>query len=592
MLKTTLKQQPMSLFYYFLSTQKIKIIILMGLFILTGLIPSIDSVLLKNITDTIEAHHDDKASDLMSVMLYWCIAYALWWESINITWRVIDYVYLSTMPKIKGKILDDLYNYTQYHSHRFFQDTLAGHITNRITEGARSFEIVFAIFNEKIMHKTAVIVFALVTMYSVHAVIANVFLIWICIFIGLSVFCANTINKYSTAYGKNKALVAGKIVDSVANISAVRMFTSHKFERRYLRNFIDVTVKSDQSMQWFMFKLRYVLGFSCSIMIFSIMYYLTVLRSQLLISIGDCVLVLTLCLSVADDIWDLTQEIGDMFEEIGSFIQSVTLIQPYIITNSENAKELIISDAKIEFKNVTFYYRHNKNIFNNKSVFIPGGQKVGLVGFSGSGKTTFVSLICRLHDIETGQILIDGQDIRDVTQDSLRENISVIPQEPILFHRTIMENIRYGRKSASDEEVMEAAKIAHIHEFIEELPQKYETLCGERGNNLSGGQRQRIIIARAALKDAPILILDEATSSLDSKTEGLIQDSLKHIMTNKTVLVIAHRLSTLLNMDRILVFDRGNIVEDGTHDDLQEKAGLYKKLWDSQVNGFIADNND
>ncbi|WP_291398139.1 ATP-binding cassette domain-containing protein [Acinetobacter sp.] len=217
------------------------------------------------------------------------------------------------------------------------------------------------------------------------------------------------------------------------------------------------------------------------------------------------------------------------------------------------------------------------------------GQKVGLVGYSGGGKSTFVNLILRLYDVTDGAILIDGQDIRDVTQDSLRENIAMIPQDPSLFHRSLMENIRYGRADSTDEEVIEAAKKAHAHEFISALPQGYDSLVGERGVKLSGGQRQRIAIARAILKNAPILILDEATSQLDSVTESLIQESLWELMQNKTTIVIAHRLSTLLHMDRILVFDKGKIVEDGTHSELLAKAGLYKTLWDAQVGGFLGD---
>ena len=211
------------------------------------------------------------------------------------------------------------------------------------------------------------------------------------------------------------------------------------------------------------------------------------------------------------------------------------------------------------------------------------------MGYSGGGKSTFVNLILRLYDVMKGSILIDGQDIRAVTQDSLRKHIAMIPQDPSLFHRSLMENIRYGRLDASDEDVIEAAKKAYAHEFISTLPQGYHSLVGERGVKLSGGQRQRIAIARAILKNAPIFILDEATSQLDSVTENLIQESLWELIQNKTTIVIAHRLSTLLHMDRILVFDKGMIIQDGTHHELLSKSGLYKQLWDAQVGGFFCD---
>jgi len=598
-----------------------RVVLLVLLCIIMGLLPSIDSILLQKLINILESFQDNEAVSLPRSIISWAIIYALWWESINITWRIYDYTYLKTMPIIKGKILDEVYNYTQYHSHKFFQNNLAGHITNRISESSRSFEMIFAIINEKIIHKIAVIAFAFFTMFSVNSIFAGIFFTWIVFFVGLSLICSGVINKYSTSYARKKSLVAGKIVDAIANISAIRMFTSHKFERRYLGGYIGEAIKSEQKMQFFMFKLRYVLGLSCSIMIFAMIYYLALLRSQLKITIGDCVLIITLCLAVADHIWDLTQEIGDMFEEVGSFNQSMSLIMSYVITDSQNAKELNIINGEIEFRNVTFHYLNNTKIlaeenkinslttdltienpnsvlvnpnsrpslFKDKSIIILGKQKVGLVGFSGSGKTTFVNLITRLYDVSSGGIFIDGQNIKDVTQDSLHDNISIIPQEPILFHRTVMENIRYGKKNATDEEVIEAAKLAHAHDFIMDLPEGYNNLCGERGNNLSGGQRQRVAIARAILKNAPILILDEATSNLDSSTENLIQESLKYLMQNKTVIVVAHRLSTLLNMDRILVFNKGAIVEEGEHSTLLKNGKLYKKLWNSQVKGLIAD---
>jgi len=552
-----------------------------------GAIPSIDSILLQKLTDLIESYIDNKDEyNLQNLIIKWGAIYSGWWMIVNVIWRIYDYLYLKTMPLIKGKILNEIYNYVQYHQHIFFQQNLAGQITSRITEASRSFEMVVSIFGEKILLKTSMTIMALFTMYTVHHIFAIIFLSWVCIFVGISVFSAKKVNKYSMNYAKEKASIAGSLVDTISNISSVRMFTSHKFEREYLEVQVDNIVASEQSLQKFMFKIRSILGVTCCIMIFVIIYYLAHLRGGNFITIGDCVLILSLCVSVADHMWDLTQEIGDMFEELGFFNQSVKLISPYMMIDIPNAKPLKLKNGLIEFKNVTFNYSNN-NLFKNKTVTINSKEKVGLVGFSGSGKTSFVNLITRLYDIEDGEISIDSQNIRYVTQDSLRSNISVIPQESILFHRTIKENILYGNKEASFEEVIEAAKFAHIHDFIMELSNGYDSLCGERGNNLSGGQRQRIIIARAILKNSPILILDEATSSLDTQTEEMIQESLNYLMKNKTVIVIAHRLTTLLNMDRLFVFDKGAIVESGTHEKLINDGKIYKKLWKSQVNGLI-----
>lgn len=288
--------------------------------------------------------------------------------------------------------------------------------------------------------------------------------------------------------------------------------------------------------------------------------------------------------------WYTMSEIDEFNKAIGRCKQSlVALMSGLEIKDKADAAPLKVNQGQINFHNVKFHYKGNEALFEKKSIEIQAGQKVGLVGYSGGGKSTFVNLILRLYDVTDGVIFIDGHDIRDVTQDSLHESIALIPQDPTLFQRSLMENIRYGNTNATDEEVIDAAKEAHAHEFIEKLPEGYASLVGERGVKLSGGQRQRIAITRAILKNAPILILDEATSQLDSLTENLIQQTLWELMQRKTTIVIAHRLSTLLKMDRILVFDKGKIVEDGRHDELLIKNGLYKHLWDAQVGGFLGE---
>ncbi len=305
-------------------------------------------------------------------------------------------------------------------------------------------------------------------------------------------------------------------------------------------------------------------------------------------SVGDFALVLGLSIEVGYMSWWTMEQIDELNKAIGKCTQSLhKLFTPLEIQDKKDAQDLQITSGQISFNNVTFHYKSTTPLFFNKTITIAAGQKVGLVGYSGSGKSTFVNLILRVYDVTDGQILIDGQNIGAVKIDSLHKNIAMIPQEPLLFHRSLLENIRYGKISATDEEVIHAAKKAHAHEFIEKLSQGYNTLVGERGIKLSGGQRQRIAIARAILKNAPIFILDEATSQLDSLTEHDIQASLWELMQNKTTIVVAHRLSTLLNMDRIIVFAQGKIAEDGTHNELLLRGGLYKTLWDAQVGGFL-----
>lgn len=264
-------------------------------------------------------------------------------------------------------------------------------------------------------------------------------------------------------------------------------------------------------------------------------------------------------------------------------------MQPHEIVDAPDAKPLEVAEGRIEFRDVTFGYHPDQPVFKELNVVIEPGQRVGLVGFSGSGKSTFVSLILRNYEPQAGKIRIDGTDIAEAMQESLHAQVSLIPQDPTLFHRSLKENIGYGKLGASDREIADAAAFAHADEFIRAMAEDYDSLVGERGVKLSGGQRQRIAIARVMLKDAPILILDEATSSLDSVTEKTIQENLARLMGKKTVIAIAHRLSTIAYLDRILVFDRGHIVEDGTHEELLALKGYYYRLWNMQAGGFLPD---
>ena len=262
------------------------------------------------------------------------------------------------------------------------------------------------------------------------------------------------------------------------------------------------------------------------------------------------------------------------------------LVRPHGITDESGARDLQVNSASIDWNQVDFSFEESA-VFADFNLSIPAGQRMGLVGKSGAGKTTFVSLLLRQHDVSAGAITIDGQNISAVTQDSLRQAIAVVPQEPVLFHRTIKENILYGKSDATDEEVIAVAKKAQAHDFICAFPEGYDTMVGERGVKLSGGQKQRVAIARAMLKDAPILVLDEATSALDSESEVAIQQALETLMEGRTVIAIAHRLSTLRKMDRVIVMEAGQIKEDGNHDSLAHSGGVYERLWNHQAGGFL-----
>ncbi len=385
----------------------------------------------------------------------------------------------------------------------------------------------------------------------------------------------------------------GAVVDIFTNILNVRLFAAQKFENQRLKTQLKTNIQADTKLRKYLFWVNLVQGLSTAVMIAVCLIIMTYSLESYDITVGDFGLVLTLLVSIANTIWNLADEFSRFSENYGLVSQALTIINAkQDIKDLPNASNLRVTRGEIRFDSIYFHHREKgpEPLFNNKSIILSPGQKIGLVGYSGSGKTTFVQLILRLFDVQSGNIYIDNQSIAQVTQDSLHEAIAMIPQDPTLFNRSLKENIRFGKPNATDEEILQAAYKAHAHEFIRRLPEGYDTVVGERGIKISGGQRQRIAIARAILKNAPILILDEATSALDSMTESKIQKSLNELMQDKTTLVIAHRLSTLLSMDRILVFERGRIIEDGRHEQLLAiPNGVYSKLWGAQVGGFLPD---
>jgi ATP-binding cassette subfamily B protein len=382
--------------------------------------------------------------------------------------------------------------------------------------------------------------------------------------------------------------VNGKIVDAVTNILNAKLFARLHFEREYLNGFLETEVQAGRRTFWFMERVRWFQFIAAAALKVGTVYYALTLWDSGMIGVGDFTMSIGLALLIISDARNLTRRFLEFFEYVGNVANGVdTIVQAHEIVDVPDAKPLKITQGRIEFRNVCFGYEPKQPVFDGLNVVIEPGQRVGLVGFSGSGKSTFVGLMLRNYQPQSGQILIDNMDIQHVLLDSLHEQVSLIPQDPSLFHRSLKENIGYGRLAADDEDIQAAARMAHADEFIQVMPEGYASLVGERGVKLSGGQRQRIAIARVMLKDAPILILDEATSSLDSVTEKTIQENLDRAMGRKTVIAIAHRLSTIAHLDRILVFDQGRIVEDGGHDQLLVKQGVYYRLWTMQAGGFL-----
>ena len=392
---------------------------------------------------------------------------------------------------------------------------------------------------------------------------------------------------YVVEYAKASSKVRGEGVDLMTNIAAVRQYTQRVLELDRIGEAITDQAQKDKR-QWYMGDWLMVINTIIGLVLTAaLLYGAYVLIAQGAITTGTVVLILTLLGRVGFAFTHIGNMLNGFIRLYGEAEEGLdSILVDHEIVDTPDAAELQTKGGAIQFDAMTFSYEQ-ETIFDQLQLDIKPGQRVGLVGPSGAGKSTLVSLLLRQHEINSGAILIDGQNIAEVTQDSLRSNIALVPQEPMLFHRSIRENIMYGKPDATHAELVQAADRAQAREFIEALPDDYDTLVGERGVKLSGGQKQRVAIARAMLKEAPLLVLDEATSALDSESEVAIQKALEELMVGKTVIAVAHRLSTLRKMDRILVIDAGKIVEDGTHDELAGAGGLYAKLWSHQAGGFL-----
>ncbi len=506
----------------------------------------------------------------------------------NIAWRLNNYVILKSVPKLKSDIISQTSDYVHGHSFKFFQDNLSGAISNRIVDLANNTDSLVQSTRELLV-RFLILVSAIFIAAIVNPLFSAIFLIWTLLVIGMAVYFNKKIEPLSNIFAEARSHSVGNVVDSFANAISVILFSGKNFEKKYLKTSLDDMVKKDIKLQKRLMK--YAVSMSVMTVLIEIftIFPLIYLGSKGALTIGDFALIFILSINVIEQVWSITEVFFRVSEQLGIFNQAIKFLsQKPDIIDDPNALPLQIETGEIVFSHVNFYYTESQRLFEDKTLVVNGGEKIGLVGYSGSGKSTFVNFITRMFDIQKGDILIDNQSIQSITLTSLRKNIGFIPQDPSLFHRSILDNIRYGKFEATDEEVIEAAKQAHAHEFVIQLPNGYQTWVGERGVKLSGGQRQRIAIARAILKNAPILILDEATSALDSVTEALIQESLQIAMENKTVIVIAHRLSTIKSMDRILVFDKGRIVEEGSHQHLLEKAIIYPQLWNMQQ-GFLSE---
>ncbi|MCJ2085660.1 ABC transporter ATP-binding protein/permease [Methylobacterium sp. E-005] len=500
------------------------------------------------------------------------------------------------VPQSTSQIRWRAHLYTLGHALSYFQGDFSGRLANRVVQVGPAVRELAVVFIDTLLYVAIYAVTAVGLFSSISPWLALPVLLWIGAYAWLTTWFVPRARARSHKTADTRSTLIGRIVDSYTNILTVKLFARDREERAAVREAVEVHTEA------------YLHQFRLVTLTTS---WLGILNSVLLIGTGAACLVLwrdggmttgeasaglALVLRlIAMSGW-VMQTVRGVFENVGVVQESMqTMARPHALIDAPNARALVVTGGEIRFETVGFHYgRGDATVIEDFSLTIRPGEKVGLVGVSGAGKSTLASLLLRLYDIESGRILVDGQDIATVTQQSLREAIAMVSQDTSLLHRSIRDNIAYGRPGASDEEIAQAARLAHADGFIADLVDHkgrrgYDAQVGERGVKLSGGQRQRIAIARVILKDAPILILDEATSALDSQVEGAIQESLDTLMAGKTVLAIAHRLSTIAALDQLVVIERGRIVEEGTHADLVARNGVYAGLWSRQSGGFLAD---
>lgn len=513
---------------------------------------------------------------------------ALFYFFVFLFWRACEFANNYLLAKVVKRMYENTFAYLSHHSYQFFTDHFSGALVRKVHRLVMGFEIFLGRIYWDFLSLGIRFISSLAIIYYFSPLLGAIVLVWIVLFGIANVFIARW--KYPLEIASNKAdsKMSAYLADVIMNSNNVQLFTAEAFE---LENYEKKTADWYKKTKWswdvgsIINCIQSALMFILEIVVIAITI---VLWRRNLVTPGFFIIIQAYLLGLFSRMWDLRRMIHDFFSSFADAEEMIEILEtPHEITDRPGAKPLQVDGGRIEFKKVDFGY-DDKPLLKHFDLQIEPGEKIALVGHSGEGKTTITKLVMRLFDVQHGEILFDGQNISEVTVESLRKNISLVPQEPILFHRSIFENIAYGKRDATEEEVIEAAKQANCHQFISGLKKGYKTLVGERGVKLSGGERQRVAIARAILENAPLVILDEATSSLDSHSEKLIQQALRRLLKKKTAIIIAHRLSTIMECDRIIVIEKGRIAEMGAHQELiRKKDGIYKSLWDIQAGGFL-----
>ena len=492
---------------------------------------------------------------------------------------------------VMAGLREQAFSYMIWHSNSFFANNFGGSLTQKINKYARAFEkLVDRLVNDglPLVTRSLGTIVAIYTLVPKYAYILSVFCF---VFLVTALIYTRFKLKYDIIAAQSDTKTTGALADSISNHSSIQLFAGHDYEIGRVGGVIQEQ-KKVTVFNWYLWEGLGSIQSLYSIAIEFIIFWTVISDWKLgLITLPIIVLIQGYLIRLIENLWSFASIVRTFYDSFADAQEMALVLDTPYGVEDKVTKVLENIKGEVVFENITYVYDKNETkVFDDFSLTIPPGQKIAIVGSSGAGKSTFVNLLMRLFNLTSGRIFVDGIDITLISQKNLREQIGFVPQGPVLFHRTLMENIRYGNRSASDDEVKIAASLAHCDKFIERLPLGYNTYVGERGIKLSGGERQRVSIARAILKNAPILVLDEATSALDSESEVLIQDALRNLIKNKTTIVIAHRLSTVRAMDRIVVIEDGKIIEDDSHEKLINKdSGVYKKLWNLQAGGFNDD---
>lgn len=575
--------------YYFgaMKNHKITGIILTITVIIGAAIDTLVPILSKNFFNVLYdgGLKEEVLRNLMQILLIIALVKFVRW----VFWRISSF----TINFFESKSIVDLsrfcFDYLQKHSFSYFANNFSGSTVKKHKSFVNTYEYLTDQLFFEIIPGAVTVLIMIFVLGRINVYLGLGMLVWMVVFLLINWWFNKYKIKFDIQRSEAETATSGLLSDTVSNNVNIKLFNGYIYESEAYGN-LSENLHKIRKFTWDMGAVFY--GFQSLLMLIIeiLIFYLSIrLWQQDRLTIGDFVLIQSYLFSAMMLVWDFGRIMMKIYERLADAEEMTKILNlPYQITDWDKAKNLKIKNGEIRYENVTFRYEDGEEIVKNFNLRVKDGQTVALVGLSGSGKSTLTKLLLRLYDVIDGRILVDGQDITKVTQESLRDNISLVPQDPVLFHRSLMENIRYGRFGATDEEVVRAAKLAYCDEFISKLKDGYNSTVGDRGIKLSGGERQRVAIARAILKNSPILVLDEATSSLDSESEKYIQKSLDNLMKNKTVLIIAHRLSTIKKADRIVVISRKKIVEDGTHAQLIDKnKGIYRKLWRIQVGGFI-----